>query len=77
MKGLTFGKTILLVIGAAALALFSCLGALTGSNSALVVGGTGFAVGVIALLFGLLRLFYLTVVWLVSLGRTPPQNPSA
>ena len=78
MKGLTFGKTVLLVVGAAVLAFFSCLGALTnGSQPALIIGGSGFALGAIAMVFGLLRLFYLTVVWLVSLNRKPPENPSA
>jgi len=77
MTGLTFGKTVLLVIGALAFALVSCVGAFSGSNAAMYVGGGGFAVGMIATVFGLLRLFYLTVVWLVSLARRPPDNPSA
>jgi hypothetical protein len=77
MKGLTFGKTVLLVIGALAFALVSCVGALSGSNTALYVGGGGFALGMIATVFGMLRLFYLTVVWVVSRGSKPPENPSA
>ena len=75
MKGLTFGKTVLLVIGALAFALVSCVGAFSGSNAAVYVGGAGFAIGLIAAVFGLLRLFYLAVVWLVSLSKKPPQNP--
>ena len=79
MKGLTFGKTILLVIGALAFAFFSCVGALSGGSQTpyLAIGGAGFGLGLIVALLGLLRLFYLTVVWLVSLARRPPQNPSA
>jgi len=78
MKGLTFGKTILLVIGAAAFALVSCLGALGGgSEGAFVAGGALFAIGTLTTVFGLLRLFYLSVLWLVSLTSKPPQNPSA
>ena len=79
MKGLTFGKTVLLVIGALAFALVSCVGALSGGSETpyLAIGGAGFGLGLIVAVLGLLRLVYLTVVWLVGLGKRPPQNPSA
>jgi hypothetical protein len=71
-----FGKIILLCLCGGALAFFSCLGALTGSNSAMVVGGTGFVIGLIGLLVGLLWGFYHVIVWLVDRISPPsPQSP--
>ena len=37
----------------------------------------GFILLTLTTVFGLLRLFYLSVLWLVSLTSKPPQNPSA
>ena len=72
----SIGKLILLTVSGLALAGFSCLGALSGGQGALVVGGTGFVAGLILLIVSLLRLVYYVLVWVID-RFAPPQPPAA
>jgi hypothetical protein len=72
-----FGKMILLIASGAALAFFSCLGAISaGRGGGLVVGGTGFVVGLVLLLVSLLRLVYYVFVWIIDRIAGPPSAAS-
>jgi len=79
-KGPTFLQAFLLTICGAALALFGCLGALSGMGrdnpSALAqLGGLGFVAGLLMLAVGLALLAYVTIRGIVRLVSGPPAPP--
>jgi hypothetical protein len=71
------GKMILLSLCGAALAFFGCMGALSGGNGAVLVGGTGFVAGLILLLVSLLRLVYYVLIWIIDRFAPPSPAPIA
>jgi hypothetical protein len=69
------GRMFVLTLCGLALAGFSCMGALSGGDNALAVGGTGFLAGVILFLVSGLRLVYYVLMWIID--RVAPPQPAA